>query len=72
METTKESLSIGTVLQKLWDMPEGILDDCKISFSKTLDFLYKNRIGFVKGRHFVISTEHLLRMAIEVGSVDVS
>ncbi|KAF2294908.1 hypothetical protein GH714_026946 [Hevea brasiliensis] len=46
METTKESFSIGPVLQKLRDMLEGILDDCKILFSETLDFLHKNRIGW--------------------------
>ncbi|KAG8655138.1 hypothetical protein MANES_04G009351v8 [Manihot esculenta] len=61
IDTTKETFSIGPVLEKLWDMPLGILDDCKISFSNTLNFLYRKRIGFVKGKYLIISTELLFR-----------
>lgn len=61
IETTKESFSVGLVFQKLWNMPEGILEDCKFVFPKILNFLYKNRIGFVKGKYLIICTELLFR-----------
>ncbi|XP_048234432.1 uncharacterized protein LOC125370975 [Ricinus communis] len=49
IETEKESCSVDPVFQKLLEMPEGILEDCKIWFPEILNFLHENRLGFCQG-----------------------
>ncbi|KDP34351.1 hypothetical protein JCGZ_11234 [Jatropha curcas] len=61
-ETIKEKFSVGVVFEKLGELPEGILDDYKFFFPRILDFLYENRVGFVKGKYLVVSPELLLRI----------
>ncbi|XP_065866381.1 uncharacterized protein [Euphorbia lathyris] len=63
-DTKKDNMMAGPIIDMLMELPEGILEDYKTSFHEFLKKIYKERIGFVKGRYLVISTEVLFRQCL--------
>ncbi|WCJ41708.1 hypothetical protein M5689_022558 [Euphorbia peplus] len=60
-ETKKDTVTAGPIIDMLMELPEGILEEYKASFHQFLKKVYREKIGFVKGKYLVISTENLFR-----------